>query len=477
MFADWDDYLNDDEALGLLKRYHEMRTASKVLFFDQFEFEGIIEYYLNEYNYKEAMEAAVLALQQHPDSSVIKIKFIQILIETGKPSRALRMIRQIEKAEVSNYQIWLFRGIALHITGKYKEAVSNFDHAIQLCTESKDEVAYVISQSFIQTHQYYPANRYLLLSYRFNRKNMLTLYDLALNYERLDMPERSMKFYHEFLDEDPFAEHVWNNLGLLYARIGDIPEAMKSFDFAVAVNPDYISAKLNKADILMTQENFAGAIEIYHDILMENPDNIRTLCCLGDCYEEAGKHEMALRSFERAISLCPDHGDAWFGKGLALMRLNKYSQSLSAIKKALMIDPEDADYWFTLGELYAAMHKYSQAIPAYKKAVEINPDDHEAWLACAQVFFKKRKICEAIKTLSQSYVHINANPTLHYRLAAYHVYQDDADNAGMHFEQALKLNYQEHQDMFSLFPKTREFGLFYALIEKHQAVAKHKIRN
>jgi hypothetical protein len=108
--------------------------------------------------------------------------------------------------------------------------------------------------------------------------------------------------------------------------------------------------------------------------------------------------------------------------------------------------------------------------------VRINPGDHEAWLACAQVHFLKRNVGEAINTLRQSYMHIDENPTLHYRMAAYHVYRDELDSASVHFEKGLKLNYYEYHDMFSLFPKTRKFGIFYALIDKHQSVENHNMK-
>jgi len=477
MFADWDDYINDDEVLDLVKRYHDMRCNNMVIFFDLCEYEIIIDYYLNEYNYQEAIIAIKLALVQHPYSLSLKLKHIQVLIETGKPARALSIIRSIEEIDQTNEQIFLLKGIALNLTGKYPEALRCFNKSIRLCNEGKDEIAYSIAQSLIQINQFYAANKYLLLSHRHNDNNVLTLYDLAMNYERLDLPEKSIQYYLKYLDVDPFSENVWCSLGLLYIKTHRFAEAIEAFDFAVAINPNYYTAYFNKADVLINRCDHAGAIELYLQVIEQDPANTRAMCRLGDCYEEIEKFAEAIKSYNRAISCCKSCSDAWFGKGLVFLKLKKYNQSLAAVKKALQSEPGNADYWFMLGEIFSRLRRFAHAVDAYRKAVQINPYDHEAWLACAQILFRKKRICDAIDILGQSYKHIHENPTLHYRLAAYHTYQQDYKNAIKYFERGLELNYTEHQEMFQLFPKTREHGFFYNLIEKHLHTADQNIKN
>lgn len=477
MFSDWDDYTGDDDVLELVKRYHDMRSSNRIDYFDIDEFESIIEYYLNEYNYQEAVTAINLALRQHPCALSVRLKNIQVLIETGRPSRALDMIRKVEKIEPSNYQVYLFKGIALNITGKSDEALKSFNCAIDLCNDNQDDLLYSVAQSFLQTGQFVTANSFLLRAHDVDRTNVLVLYDLAENFERLDQFDESLEFYRKYLDVDPFAEQVWNNLGLLCCKTGRYMQAAEAFDFATAINPNHFTAYMNKADMLVGQNDHTGAIEIYREILEKDAENTHALCSLGDCYEETGNYSEALKAYNHAIALYPDFSDAWFGKGLVFLKIKRYSQSISSIKRALLYEPENPDCWFMLGELYSRMNKDIQAVEAYKEAVKINPLDHEAWLACAQVFFRKRKICEAISTLSESFEFIGENPTLHYRLAAYHAYQKDFNTAIVHFEQGLMLNYSEYQEMFRLFPKTREYGIFYALIEEHQHKVKQKINH
>jgi hypothetical protein len=68
--------------------------------------------------------------------------------------------------------------------------------------------------------------------------------------------------------------------------------------------------------------------------------------------------------------------------------------------------------------------------------------------------------------LIQLYQHNHENPTINYRLAAYHAYKLDYTNAYKYFEKGLKLNFQEHLDMFRQYPKTKALQGFKALVEE-----------
>jgi tetratricopeptide (TPR) repeat protein len=477
---DWDNFQEEDEALEAVKRYRDMVARNIRVFFDLCEYESIIDYFVEQFNFKEALTAVKYALDQHPYASSVKLKHVQLLIETGKPAKALGMIRELQEMDGSNYELHLAKGIALNLTGKYTESLPVFESAISLCTDNKEEVAYNIAQSFIQTGRFAQAIHYLQVAYDLNPENVLVLYDLAYVYEKIDLPEESLKYYKQYIDLDPFAEHVWNNLGLIYTGLDNYELAMEAFDFAIAINPHYFSAYYNKADLCVLHNHFDLAIEVYYNLLLQDNSNTKALSDLGNCLEETRRFAEALKVYERAIEIAADCSDAWFGKGMVYFRQRKYRLSISSFRKAVALHAENSDYWFMLGEAFSKLRKFDQAIKAYSRAAELNPLDHEAWMACAQVMFRKKKIGEAINVLIRLYQRNHENPTINYRLAAYHVYQLDLVNAGKYFEKALRLNFSEHSDMFRQFPKTKSVAGFKIMIEQYipatAASKKNKIK-
>jgi tetratricopeptide (TPR) repeat protein len=467
MFTDWDNFQEEDETLEAVKRYREMLAHNSHVFFDLYEYEFIIDYFIEQFNFKDALLAVKHALEQHPYATSVKLKHIQLLIETGKPGKALGMIRHIQDAEASNYELFLAKGIALNLTGKFKEALVEFELAIRLCTENREEVAYNIAQSFMQIGKHSHAIKYLMLAYEFNAENVLVLYDLALNYEKLDCQEKSIEYYQKYLELDPFAEHVWNNLGLIFTSVENSEKATEAFNFAIAINPHYFSAYYNKAELCIFNNDLTEAIDVYNELLLQDNSNTKALSDLGNCYEESGNYLEALKAYDRAITISCDCSDAWFGKGMVYFRQKKYRPSISSFKKAVGFQPGNSDYWFMLGEAFSRYRKLDQAINAYSRAAELNPLDFEAWMACAQVLFRKKRVGEAINMLIQLYQHNHENPTINYRLAAYHAYQLDFVNANKYFEKGLRLNYPEHHEMFRQFPKTKTVTGFKTLIEEH----------
>jgi len=466
MFADWDNNQEEDETLEVVRRYRDMLDTKNHSYFDLYEFEFIIDFFIEQFNFKDAFDAVRHALNQHPYASSVKLKYSQLLIETGKPGKALGIIRTIRDSESANYEFFLARGIALNLTGKYSEALIDFEQAVALCLENREEVAYSISQSFMQVSNPKQALKYLLLAYEHNAENLLVLYDLALNYEKLEDIDKAIESYNRYLEQDPFAEHVWNNLGILYTSIEKFDSALDAYDFAIAVNPHYFSAYFNKADVFIYINKLQEAIGVYTELLQKDNANTKALSDLGNCYEENGDYQEALKAYDRAIHISLDCSDAWFGKGMVYFRLKKYRLSITSFKKAVGYQPGNADYWFMLGEAFARSRKLDQAIYAYAKASSLNPLDYEALMACAQVLFRKKRIGEAITMLIQLYQHNHENPTINYRLAAYHAYQLDYTNAYKYFEKGLKLNYQEHHDMFRQYPKTKTLQGFKTLLEE-----------
>jgi tetratricopeptide (TPR) repeat protein len=467
MFDDWDDFYEDYETLDLLKRYHSMVDGRDKVFFDLYEYECIIDYYSDRYNFKEAIIAVCNAIRQHPDDSSVKLKYVQLLIETCRPGKALSIIKSIGEAESDNCELFLAKGIALNMTGKYPEARSSFNKALKICDEFKDEVAYSIAQSYMQNGLYSVAEKYLLMAYHHNNDNILVLYDLGVNYEKLENPGASVQYYEKYLNLDPFAEHVWNNLGLIYTQLGDLDMARDSFDYALAINPQFLPGYFCKADMLVLNNHVDDAIDVYRELLKEDPSNTRALCEMGKCYIQLDDYDEALRIYKHTLTIADDCSDAWYGTGIIYFRQGRNNLSVTTLKRAINIDPENPEYWFMLGEVYYRTRKLNKAISAYSMVSQLNPQDTEAKMACAHILFRKKRIAEAISMLVYLYQIDPDNAVISYRLAAYYAYNNELVEAQRYLKKGLVLNFREHAEMFRHFPKTKSLFVFRLIIENH----------
>lgn len=465
MFGDLENFYDNDETLELLRRYKEMIEKKNRDFFDLYEFESIISYFADQYNFKDALKVVGIAINQHPTSTLLKLQYAQLLIETSKPASALRILKNIYDTEQSNPDLHLALGIAYNMTGKFTEAQQSFNRALRLTHEVKDEVAYHIAQSYMQYNMYALAVKYLLLANHYNKENILVHYDLGMCYDRLDNTVKSIYWYNKYLELDAFAEHVWNNLGVIYSRRGDYKKAKDAFDYSIAINPHFIPAYFCKADLFTMNGYIKEAMEVYSELLAEDSNNIKAMCNLANCHLQTGNFQEALKLFANSLDISCDCADALYGTGVVYYRQKKYSLSISLLEKAIHIEPEVSDYWLMLGEVYNRTRRLNKAIDAFSRASELNPEDFEPKFACAQVLFKKRRIHEAIYLLMRIYERQPDNSTVNYRLAAYYAYQQNLFEAQRFLKRALFLNFSEHSEMFRHFPKTKNIPAFKAMIE------------
>ena len=47
-----------------------------------------------------------------------------------------------------------------------------------------------------------------------------------------------------------------------------------------------------------------------------------------------GKFDEAIKAYDKAIEIDPQHSNAWYNKGLALTKLNRQNEAIKAFEKA-----------------------------------------------------------------------------------------------------------------------------------------------
>jgi len=468
MNDNFDSFLEEEGVYDSINRFEDMVKGNGSCYFDVYEFEHIIDYYLDQHSFINAKAAIERALKQHPGASGIKLRLAQTYIQIGKPSKGLHFLREIEAIEGSNPELFLLKGTALNVLGKKEEAYQAFDKTIKLSEENKDDVALSVAFSYMNTRHYTMAIKYLKLAYKINPENLTVIHELALVYEKIDKPANSIKFYKKYLDLDPYAEHIWFSLGMVYSGLEKFNMAIEAYDYAIAISPDYISAHYSKGNTLVNSNKYHEAIATFEFILAVEPDNTQAYTYIGECYDKLELYKRSTYYYRKALTFDKTHSDAWFGLGMACFNMEQYTLSIDYFKQATICDPENPDYWYMLGEGYRKIRLLEKSAEAFNRAVELDPNDYEAWLSHADIFFTENKLNDAIKLLKKAYEYNKEVSTINYNLAVYYLYDNNLKLAGEYFEKGLRINYNEHNDLLLRFPITSNSELFSSLINKYR---------
>lgn len=447
MQESFDHYFEEDSLYQAINRFEDMVKANTICYFDVCEFEIIIDYYLDQHDFKGAEGAVLLGLNQHPSSAEIKMRMAQLYIQSGKPAKGLRLLREIEDLEAINSEFYLLKGSAQNLLGKKEEATVSFDKAIKYAVEAKDEIVFSIALSYINTRRYKLAIKYLNLAHEINPANINVIYEMAMVCERIDDLQKSVVFYKKYLDLDPYNDHVWINLGMVFASLDNIAEAIDAYDFAIAIDPANTTALFSKANTQVNIGQNKEAIKTYLEILDVEPDNVQAFTYIGECYEKLEFFKRSIYYFSKAIEIDEQFADAWHGLGIAYFQQEMYTESLPYFDKAKNIDPENPDFWFMLAEVYRKLDQIEKSAEAYNRVIELDPNDYEAWLSRASLSCEENNDLKgAIRILVQACQYNPEVSTINYQLGLYYFKNKQTNSAIQYFEKGLAINFAEHTD-------------------------------
>ena len=197
MSEEREEYFDDEDIQQVVHRYENMLRKKTQYFFDVYEFEDIVDHYIGIKKFNRALQVIDLASNQHPYSTELSIKKAQVLINKNQPSEALNILKNVEKFEASNYDIFVLEGVVYNLLGNEKEAIRQFNKALLLTNdyEYKDEIFYNVATSFKQSGNFEIAIKYLKQAYDLNKENYDVIFDLAYCYEETNNYEKSILFY------------------------------------------------------------------------------------------------------------------------------------------------------------------------------------------------------------------------------------------------------------------------------------------
>jgi tetratricopeptide (TPR) repeat protein len=137
------------------------------------------------------------------------------------------------------------------------------------------------------------------------------------------------------------------NLGVLHTRMQKIDLAQREFEQAIAIDPSFIPAYINLADLYRTRG-----------------------------LDGQGKHYL-----ETAIEKRPDAGSAHHALGLLYVRQNKLPEALSSLKMAMELEPQNTRYKYVYAVALDSTGQSEQSLEVLKHAHEQRPADRDVLYA------------------------------------------------------------------------------------------------
>lgn len=169
--------------------------------------------------------------------------------------------------------------------------------------------------------------------------------------------------------------------GLTVRRTMDWRDGRTLYESLLPLAPDSIRVHVNLAQAYQDGGDGPRARAAYAEVVRRWPDRPETadaLNNLGNLDRDADRPEAALRAFEAALALQPNHVAARNGRALALQAVGRVDDAERELAAALAIDPTAATTHSNLGNLYFRRREITRARDAYLEAVRLDPDHADA---------------------------------------------------------------------------------------------------
>jgi tetratricopeptide (TPR) repeat protein len=132
----------------------------------------------------------------------------------------------------------------------------------------------------------------------------------------------------------------WFELGLKQANLDNMEEAIKSWDKAIAINPNLASAWHNRGSALGHLSKFTEAIASFDKALEIDPQDAQTWNDRAHALLKLKRWSEAIESWDKAIEIYPNFYQFWYNRGYALEKLGRSEESIASYEKALQIQPD-----------------------------------------------------------------------------------------------------------------------------------------
>jgi len=411
-------------------------------------------------------KAVKLGLEQHPDASVLKLFKVEILIFEDKLEEADAMLSELHKLEPSNDEIYIQKANIFSKQDNHQMAINTLEIALKFTTEEA-EIFSIIAMEYMFLEDYENAKYYYMKCLEVEEDDYASLYNIIYCFDFLEQRTEAIEYLNLFLDQHPYSEIAWHQIGKQYYYLKDYEKALTAFDFAIISDDYFVGAYMEKGKVLEKMGRLEEAIENYHITLELDDPTAFAYLRIGKCCESLNKNNLALDFYTKAIDEDPLLDKAWIAITDFYLRKLNYQKALHYINKAISIDSENVLYWKRFAKINNRLNFVEEAEKGYKRTIELGNYELETWITRCDLLINLGEFETALETLYQGMEFYPETAEIEYRMAGLYFSLNQGERGYFHLKSALEIDAEYSIIIEELFPAIFQRNSVKEMIESY----------
>ena len=461
------DYYDNEEYLELINKFEGLRNGQPNSYFEEEEFEKLIDHLDDREKYKKALEIAVVATEQYPYSATLLIQKANLLIILNRHNQALATLQQAAVIDASDTSIHVLKVEALLSLGRDAEAESVYKEAINLVEgEERLDLLFEMADLYDEFEEFEKVFDCLVLILDIEPENEEALFKICFWTDLTGRNEESIRLHQKIIDDYPFNEIAWFNLGAAYQGLRLHEKAIDAYLYAVAINEKFEYAYRNLGDAYLRLRKYKLATEALETVIELGEPEMVVFEAIGHCYVKLNQFSKARENYRKGISLNPEDSQLYYKVALSYMAEENWASAVKSLEVSLKLQPDQADYQIALAQCLVELNQFDRAIENFSFVLKSRPKNLNGWSLFLKCLYNAGMSEEGVQYVELALKQTNGKTMFQYYKALFLLSTGNMKAALLALENAMSENPKLIKKFIELEPQLLKYPQIIQLIAR-----------
>jgi tetratricopeptide (TPR) repeat protein len=375
-------YRQDREELkALLQQYENLKEGMPNSFIEEDGFERIIEHFEEKEQFATVLEACKFAISQYPYSASLLFIKANALIVLRKYNEALYVLEQAELLDSTDTTLYILKTDVYLALDRQQKAAEVLEDAIEnFSGDEKIDLLFELADVYDDYENFEKVFDCFAEILKLDPTNEEALYKICFWTDFTGRNEESIKLHQAIIEEHPFNELAWFNLGAAYQGIKLHEKAIDAYKYAVAINEKFDYSYRNMGDAYIRLRKYKDAIEVLEKVLeLSRPESV-IYEAIGHCHDKLCNYSQARFNFKKASHLNAEDSQLYYKIATTYMNEGAWQSAIKQLLIAIRTHKMQPEYNLALGQCYLHLNNIDEAITYFGNVIRVRPKNINGWL-------------------------------------------------------------------------------------------------